>query len=317
MPLGERELVRWLQQRSGVPEWPVVVGIGDDMAIVEVGGDRRDTGAAVLLTSDMLLDGVHFDTAVHNWEKIGRKAIACSLSDCAAMGVRPVAATVSVAWPEQSDTDKLRNLFEGMWEIAGRFDCALVGGDTTSWRAPLAIDVAMIAAPYPDQPAVRRDRARIGDTLYVTGPLGGSRLGRHLTFTPRVREARSIAASLGPHLHAMLDLSDGLSIDLHRLCEASGVGADLVEELLEGVISVDARRASAEDGVAAFDHALNDGEDFELLLAVAGDAPRPPMMEEAFLHPIGNVTAEEGSVRIRQRDGNVRPLPPRGYTHLT
>lgn len=315
MSTGEREFVRWLQQRGGPPQWPVVVGVGDDMAVVEVGGERLDAGAAVLLTSDMLLDGVHFETGVHGWEQIGRKAIACSLSDCAAMAVRPVAATVSVAWPAGSDAEGMKRLFEGMWEIAREFDCAVVGGDTTSWRSPLAIDVAMIAAPYPDQRAVRRSGARAGDTLYVTGPLGGSRLGRHLTFTPRVREARSIAASLGPHLHAMMDLSDGLSIDLHRLCEASGVGAELIEGLLGRVVSDDARRACSQDGVPALNHALNDGEDYELLLAV-GEAPEPPTIEDVFLHPIGNVTAQ-GDLSIKQRDGSIRPVPPRGYEHLT
>ena len=285
------------------------------MAVVEVGGEQLATSAAVLLTSDMLLDGVHFEAKVHSWEQIGRKAIACGLSDCAAMAVRPVAATVSVAWPAGSDADGMKGLFEGLWEIARQFDCAIVGGDTTSWPSPLAVDVAVLAAHYQDHPPVRRSGARAGDTLYVTGPLGGSRLGRHLTFTPRVREAHSIAGSLGPDLHAMMDLSDGLSTDLHRMCEASGVGAELVEGLLEGIISDDARRASTQDDVPALDHALNDGEDFELLLAVRGDAPAPPTIEDAFLHPIGNVT--EAGVSIRKRDGCVQPVPPRGYEHLT
>jgi len=311
---GERAFVRWLQQRTAPKKWPVLVGIGDDMAVVEAGGETGDDGAAVLITSDMLLDGVHFETGVHSLEQIGRKAIACSLSDCAAMAVRPLAATISVAWPAGADQDGLKRLFEGMWRIAETFGCALVGGDTTSWPQPLAIDIAMIAAQHPGHPPIRRSGARVGDTLYVTGPLGGSRLGRHLTFVPRVREACSISQAMGPHLHAMIDLSDGLSTDLHRLCEASNIGTELIEELLEQVVHEDARRATA-DGRSVLDHVLNDGEDFELLLAVNGDAPEPPAIEDVYLHPVGVAVAE--GLSIKQRDGNHRLLLPGGYEHLT
>ena len=311
---GERELVRWLQQRTGPPQWPVLLGIGDDMAVVEVGGTATGGGATVVITSDMLMDGVHFDTRVHGLEQVGRKAIACSLSDCAAMAVKPVAATVSVAWPADGNIEDAKKLFEGAWAIAREFDCAIVGGDTTSWGHPLAVDVAMIAAEYPDQPVIPRSGARVGDTLYVTGPLGGSRLGRHMDFVPRVREARSIAAATGPHLHAMMDLSDGLSLDLHRMCEASNVGAELIEDLMARAVSDDARKASEADGVSPLQHALNDGEDFELLLAVGGDAPEPPAIEDVYLHPIGRVVAV--GVSLRRRDGTTQPVEPGGYEHL-
>jgi len=349
MPGGEREFVRWLQQRAGAPRRPVLLGIGDDMAVVEVGGDpaqansRPNAGAAVLLTSDLLLDGVHFQSEVHTWERIGRKAIACSLSDCAAMAVRPVAALVSVAWPTGSHVQNLHRLYEGMWSVADEFGCAIVGGDTTSWSHPLAIDVGMLAAPYPEHPPIRRSGARPGDTLYVTGPLGGSFLGKHLDFTPRVREAHELAVSLGADLHAMMDLSDGLAIDLHRLCESSGVSALLVEGLLEQVVSNDARRVAESNassspdspglsrpagqaGLSPMQHALNDGEDFELLLAVAGDSAQPQSLADVLLYPVGSVTvdgagATEGAgenqplISIRHRDGRTEPLPPGGYEH--
>lgn len=315
MSIGERELVRRLQQRSGAPKWPVLLGIGDDMAIVEVGGDQVDTGGAALITCDMLLDGVHFKTAEHTPEQIGRKALACSLSDCAAMAARPIAATVSVAWPRGTDLADMERLLDGMSPVAEEFGCPVVGGDTTTWPHPMAIDVAIIAGRWPEHHPVRRSGARPGDTLYVTGPLGGSLLGKHLTFVPRVREARSIAEAMSSHLHAMMDISDGLALDLHRLCEASGVGAQLIEGLLRQVVSDDARRAAELDGQPALDHALYDGEDYELLLAVGGDAPEPPTIEDIFLHPVG-VVAPEG-ITIKQRDGSLRPLPARGYDHLS
>ena len=313
---SEREFIRWLEQRTGPPQWPVVVGIGDDMAVVEIGADRPAGGAPVLLTSDMLLDGVHFRTGTDTWEQIGRKAIACSLSDCAAMAVRPVAATVSVAWPRGSNSEAMKRLFDGMWEISQAFSCSIVGGDTTSWDSPLAIDVSILAAQYQDQGVIRRSGARPGDTLYVTGSLGGSRLGRHLTFRPRVQEAEAIARELGRHLHAMMDISDGLSIDLHRMGEASNVGAELVEDLVAAVISDDARRASAEDGVPALEHALNDGEDFELLLAVDGNTPELPENAEVTLHPVGKVTEPDTGILLKNHQGQVRPLPPAGFEHL-
>ena len=313
--MGERELVRWLRQRSGPPRWPVVLGIGDDMGAVEVGGDKAAGGAGVLITSDMLLDGVHFSTEEHSLEQIGRKAIACSLSDCAAMAVRPVAATVSIAWPCDLDAERMEDLFEGMWDIARQFDCAIVGGDTTSWPQPLAVDVAMIAERYRGHRAVRRTGLRPGDTLYVTGPLGGSRIGQHMAFTPRVREAHSIATAMGGRLHGMIDISDGLAIDLHRLCEASGVGAELAESLIKRVISDDARRAAEADGKSPLDHALFDGEDFELLLAVAGDAPEPPAIDDQPLYPIGMATG--AGITLKKRDGQAEPLPAKGYDHLS
>jgi thiamine-monophosphate kinase len=231
------------------------------------------------------------------------------------MAVQPIAAAVSVAWPSATDAEGIKRLIEGMQEVAGEFNCAIVGGDTTSWDRPLAVDVAMIAGRFPDHQAVRRSGARPGDTLYVTGPLGGSLLGKHLSFTPRVREAHSIAQAMGPHLHAMMDISDGLALDLHRLCEASAVGAHLMEGLLQGAVSADAHRASQRDGRSALEHALHDGEDFELLLAVAGDAPEPPTLHDVYLHPVGVVVSE--GLFVKEAEGGLKPLPPRGYDHLS
>lgn len=303
MASRELDLVDWLTRRAAAdPRVPL--GIGDDMAVIESG-----TGT-VLLAADMLLDGVHFDARTQPLELIGRKALACSLSDCAAMAVEPLAATVSLAMPASFDLAAARRLYQGVFDLAAEFSVSIVGGDTTAWTNPLAIDVAILARPYAGVAPVRRSGARPGDTLYVTGPLGGSLLGRHLAFTPRVREARQLAATLGPRLRAMMDISDGLSLDLHRMCRASGTGALLDAALLEAVISGDARRAAAEDRRPPLDHALADGEDFELLLAVEGDAAGCPVP----LLPIGTVT-EPPAVRLRHPDGRLADLPAAGYEH--
>jgi thiamine-monophosphate kinase len=298
----ELEFVEWLRGRQRQHQ-TVRLGIGDDMAIVRVG--QQD----VLLTSDMLLDSVHFDTARQPLSKIGRKAIACGLSDCAAMAVRPIAATVSVALPSDSQMAHAQELYEGMFALAGKYDLAIVGGDTTTWSRPLAIDVAVMAIPYAGIEPVTRSGAKPGDTLYVTGPLGGSLLGRHLDFTPRVHEAQGLARRFGERLHAMMDISDGLALDLWRMCQASNVGATLDEQLLQPVISDDARLAAAQDRRTPLDHALADGEDFELLVAVEGDVSDT----KVTLHPVGEVTS--GGLFLRRLDGRIEPLEPKGYVH--
>jgi len=306
------------------------------MAALELGAGR------VLVASDMLLDGVHFDTRRHDWRAIGRKAMACNLSDCAAMAVRPVAATVSIAVPAEMTLDDVKEIFGGMFAAADEFDLAIVGGDTTSWGHPLAIDVAIQAEPYGGIEPVTRSGARPGDALFVTGPLGGSLLGRHLTFQPRVAEARVIAETLGSRLRALMDISDGLALDLWRMAQASNAGAMLDEGQLEAVTSDDARQAASADGRSVLDHVLADGEDFELLLAVvcgrsrsstcptgpavvrgrsrastcptgllavAGDVDVPGVA----LHPVGVVT--ESGLSLRRADGQVERLDPKGWVH--
>ncbi len=318
----ELELIEWLRRQGGgkahrsfkparmptrgaTGSSTIPLGIGDDMAIIDLSFGR------LLVSSDMLLDGVHFDTKRHGLSLIGRKAIACGLSDCAAMAVEPRAATVSVALPSGMSLVSAQTLLAGMRAIADEFNLALVGGDTTSWENSLAIDVAILATPYPGIEPVRRSGATTGDILFVTGQLGGSLLGRHLTFTPQVALARNIAEALGDRLHAMMDLSDGLALDLWRMCQASGTGATLEESRLEAVISPDARRAASADRRSPLDHALSDGEDFELLLAVDPEASLHGLLPP--LQAVGTVIAS--GLCIVRPDGRTCPLEPKGYAH--
>ena len=303
---GESALIRWLTDQQSPMPAHVPLGIGDDMCIVAAGAET------VLLGSDLLLDGVHFDSATHSLESVGRKALACGLSDCAAMAVQPRAATVSVALPDSFNLSHAKALYTEMRALGERFECPVTGGDTTSWSHPLAIDVTVMARPYPGLQPVLRSGAQPGDGLYVTGPLGGSLLGRHLTFEPRVHEAHRLAKNLGCALHAMLDISDGLSLDLHRLCASSNVGARLDESLLEQVVHHDAVEAARGDGRSKLDHVLGDGEDFELLLAVAGD-PRVSVAG-VRLHRVGEIVASD--LVIRRPNGRVEPLPVQGYEHF-
>jgi len=198
--------------------------------------------------------------------------------------------------------------------MADAFDCPIVGGDTTAWDQRLAIDVAMLGAAYPGLAPLRRDGAKLGDVLLVTGPLGGSLLGRHLTFTPRVREAKCVREALGDAVHAVIDISDGLSLDLHRMCEASGVGAMLEEGLLNDIIHPDARAAAQHDRRPPLHHALTDGEDFELLLAVHPQAVTKSVAGVS-LYRVGCIT--ETGLTLRRPGGEAVPLEPEGFEHLS
>lgn len=315
----ELQFIQWLRDRQA-PRAAVKLGLGDDMAALET------PAGTCLVSADMLLDGVHFDTKRHDLSRVGRKALACGLSDCAAMAVRPVAAFVSLALPDDFSLEAAKELYGGLMALADEYDVAVVGGDTNRWDAPLAIDVTVLATPFNGIDPVRRSGAKPGDALFVTGPLGGSILGRHLDFTPRVHEAKSLAESLGPNLHAMIDISDGLSLDLWRMCEASHVAALLWEEDLRAMTSDAAAQLAKDDGSPVLNHVLGDGEDFELLLAVACEAAvgQRDSRSPVSLFPIGEVL-EEGAapifdtgghrVSMRRLDGTAGPVRPTGYIH--
>ncbi|RMG40799.1 MAG: thiamine-monophosphate kinase [Planctomycetota bacterium] len=202
-------------------------------------------------------------------------------------------------------------MFDAVARTCDRFCTALVGGDTTVWPFPLAIATTAIGEPGPHG-VVGRGGARPGDQIFVTGALGGSRFGHHLTFVPRIGEALDLAAYV--ELHAMCDISDGLAIDLHHIAEESGVGAVIEAE----AIPVRPEAARHADGRSALDHALSDGEDFELLFCVS---PRDAERLEAFrpcltpLTRIGEITADR-RVLLRHPDGRLEPLPKLGWHHV-
>jgi thiamine-monophosphate kinase len=216
-PLREFEFIRWIRGHAATDE-RVLLGIGDDAAAV------ANRGPATLVTTDMLVDGVHFDLGEHAPRDVGWKALACSVSDIAAMGGRPSAAVVSAAAPSTFKTPQARELVEGILECGEAFDVRLVGGDLTGTEGPLAISVTLLGETG-DLPAVTRGGAQVGDALLVTGQLGGSRRGRHLRFRPRHPEGWLLNQQFRPH--AMIDISDGLAADLHHILEESGAGAEV------------------------------------------------------------------------------------------
>jgi len=310
--MRENDFLQWIRQESK-PHAAVPLGVGDDMALVRV----RDAGA-VLLKIDQCLDQVHFDLRKHSAAQAGRKAVNRCLSDCAAMACVPAAIMISVALPREgpgSGEVFAKELFLACRDAAAVFDCPLVGGDTSIWDQRLAITVAALGTLPEGAREIRRGGAKPGDTLFVSGQLGGAIRGRHLSFAPRIALAQKLAAAAGPGLHAMMDLSDGLAQDLPRLCAASGVGAQVYTAHLP--IHPDAEALAQQDGIPAGLHALADGEDYELLFALDPEAtPNIVNLTPTPLTAIGTVTAD-GKLSLMDSAGNQHPWPNVGWEHHT
>lgn len=301
---SEDEITAWFARQSKLSASAFPIGIGDDMA--QIGWSDK----SVLVTTDMLLDGVHFELQKTPLKQIGYKAMAVSLSDCAAMATIPVAAVVSVALPEGFGEEELKQLHSGITLAGDKFGCELVGGDITSWKEkqPLAISVAMLSKPGSSKP-VKRSGARAGDIICVTGSLGGAIHGKHLKFEPRVKEALEITQKAV--INSMIDISDGLSSDLNRICRQSNVGAVVNAEQIP--IS-DVAKESGEP----LNSALNYGEDFELLFTLSKDECEKLLEQWGGPLPItqiGTIT-DTKKVQIKMPDGRLSSLQAKGYNHL-
>jgi thiamine-monophosphate kinase len=308
---SEFALIDWIRRREDTRPagaW-ARLGIGDDCAILSIGEPCE-----ILVTTDMLMDGRHFRLERDGPDSVGYKAMGVNLSDIAAMAGIPRAAVVSVALPRNNAVKLAQGLHSGMSALAERFGVDLVGGDTNAWDGPLVINVTVLGQATA-RGAVRRSGARPGDIILVTGPLGGSlESGRHLRPEPRIAEALALHEAVP--IHAMIDLSDGLSSDLTHILEESGdLGAILDAAAIP--IHADALAMSHRDDRPALDHALHDGEDFELCLTVArDDADRllaaPPAALR--LHYVGEIVDAPG-LRLRTEEG-IRPLQPSGFDHF-
>ncbi len=306
--MGEFSFIQWIRKKQKRRK-DIALGIGDDCAIVNVSADK-----VCLITTDMLVDRTHFDLKKCTLRDVGRKAIACNISDIAAMGCQATAAVVSLCFPDHFPEKSARELYEGIWSIADKYRIEIIGGDTISGHSPLCINVAMLGRDEGLKP-IRRSGAKIGDVILVTGTLGGSILGKHLHFEPRLQEGLTLNKNFT--IHAMIDISDGLTADLNHILEESHVGAILYEDQIP--ISKAAVTMSRKTGKTPLDHALSDGEDYELLIVVSRGQAKKIMESNLFpkrmISCIGEIVHGHG-IWMKYRKGNIRRIKPQGYEHL-
>ncbi len=304
---AERELTARLAKLFDGTGQGVLLGIGDDAAVVR-------TGPRTVLACDPVVEGVHFQKGTP-LGLVGRKAVNRNLSDLAAMGAEPDYLLVSVLLPTGIGARRRLGLFEGIRAAAKAGSCRVVGGDVAHSPGPLVVTVSAVGKA-PARPLTRRG-LRPGHRLHVTGSLGGAAAGHHLRFRPRLLEGQWLAGQRG--VSAAIDVSDGLLLDLWTMLEASGqpgreLGAvlDAAAVPIRPAVSAQAGRS----GRTRLHHALTDGEDHELLFGVKARsrlAAGGPLTKRAR-RPIGQVTARPG-LFVRDRRGELVRWPVEGFEH--
>lgn len=277
----------------------VIVGIGDDTAVLRQSGSKY-----LLLTTDMLAQGVHFKKGAPAFG-IGHKALACNISDIAAMGGTPTFVVVSIGLPKNTSQSFVDELYKGINALARRFDVAIVGGDTIASKQ-FVINVALLGEVKKND-LVLRCGAKAGDLIFVTGPLGRAwKTNKHLSFTPRIKESRFLVERFKPN--AMIDLSDGLAGDLGHILKQSSAGAVLFETGIP-----------LNDG-AQLNDALYDGEDFELLFTLSPVKAKALLNWQEtkrrwFFYPIGEITKSAG-LKLLRSNRQSEQLKIKGFTHF-
>ena len=280
------------------------IAIGDDAAVV------ANRSAQSVLCVDPVVEGIHFEPGT-DLRLVGRKAVNRNLADLAAMGAVPDYLLVSLLLPRRLAERDLERLLRGLRDAATRGGCFVVGGDVSAIAGPLVVTVTAVG--HLEGRALLRSGASPGDAIHVTGPLGGSLGGKHLTFRPPLAEGRWLARATTP-VTAMMDVSDGLLLDLWTLLHASSVaGAEIDAGAVP--IAAAARRRAKGDRQRALAAALSDGEDHELLFTVAAGRllPRGGPLTMRARRPIGRVIDEPGLWLVR--DGSRCPLKPLGHEH--
>ena len=332
---SEFGLIRWLKAKAARPDRQVYKGIGDDTAILKTSASEW-----MLITTDLLAEGIHFDPVLSSFEDIGYRAAIANLSDIAAMGGIPRFMLVAIAIPPTCSMEQIQRLYRGMRQATGPYLVSLVGGDTSASQRGLFLSITLTGVVKPGQ-ALLRSGARAGDLIYVTGTLGDSHAGLDL-LTKRARASRPImrpaharwlvarhhrpsarvaeARWLVKHglASAAIDVSDGLSGDLHHLCEESGVGAEIVEASLP--LSRACGAYAAAHHLDARQIALEGGEDYELLFTVPlSKQPRFNRLAATTTFHftcIGSITPKRSGLRMWTDDGVTKVLPITSYEHF-
>ena len=299
----EADFITWLQEQSETQS-EVFGDFTDDAAIINADGP-------LVVTTDAITEDVDFILNEVTPEEIGVKAVMVNASDIAAMGAYPTELLVNLVIPSHWSLTSVKSLYAGIQRAAMQCNCKIAGGDFNTWDGGLVVTVTMHGYCKHNSP-ILRSTAKPGDFVCVSGPLGGSILGHHLSFEPRIGLLDELSQFV--QLSSAIDISDGLSSDLHRLCKASNVGAIIESQKLP--ISEAARCLADRDGHSPIDHALNDGEDFELLFTINPhdfrSHPLPKELERSLL-VIGDIT-EEKALLICNGNSKV-PLESLGFMH--
>ena len=304
----EAELIASLRRR--ISAHPLLeTPVGDDAAVLRTEGISR-----TVVTVDLLTDRVDFHLDQVDPRRVGHKALAVNLSDLAAMAARPLAGVIAVVLPKENGLELAERIYDGIFPLAERYSLAIAGGDTNSWDGPLAISITLLGAVTEHGPLLRSG-AKPGDRILVTGRFGGSILGRHLDVEPRVDEALLLNERY--QLHAGIDVSDGLSIDLARLARESGVGVELDLDrvpIADAAVQLSSQRA---DGVTPLEHALSDGEDFELILTATPEEARKMIEQQPLEVPLTDIGQIIEGSKFWQTDRHFgrQELVPRGWLH--
>jgi len=293
--LGEFGLIRRIAKQIKT-DYSVIKGSGDDCAVLEFDKNRYQ-----LFTCDLLVEGVDF-TGKEDPYFIGRKALAVSISDIASCQGLPRYCLVSLGLPRNTSVRFIDKLTKGILNTAKEYNINIVGGDI-SRAAKLIIDVSMLGLVEKKYLSLRSG-AKIGDIIFVSGELGGSISGKHLRFIPRLKEARFLARNY--KVSSMIDISDGLTLDLSHILEQSGVGAVIYEELIP--VSKEAR---------TFSDALYMGEDFELLFTLSlKEAKKILEKKSSIFKPIGEIVDKKFGLRLIDKRNKEKVIKPSGFRHF-
>ena len=333
--VGEFGLIDRMAQMLGAPDDDdLLVGIEDDAAVYRAG-----EGRVHILTTDALIESVHFDRMFTPMQNLGAKAVSVNVSDVVAMNGRPRYATVAIGVPNNFTVEAVEKLYEGMRQACEAYDLTIIGGDTTAARH-LTLSVTVVGEAK-ETDIVERRGAQPGDVLCVTGDLGGAYAGLKVllaqhkamreegeSFTPDLDPHRYvIERQLSPHArldvvadwaergvmpHALIDISDGLASEVHHICDRSDCGALLQSAAIP--IDLETRAVADQFAEEVDTYALYGGEDYELVFALP-EEELEKLDPESFA-VVGECTPADDGVQIRMPEGDVMPLAKAGFSHF-
>ncbi|MTB51681.1 thiamine-phosphate kinase [Lewinella sp. W8] len=334
--LGEFGLIDHLTKDFGHRQLTTLLGVGDDAAIIDTGGPEQ-----LVVSTDMLVEGIHFDFAYTPLKHLGYKAVAVNVSDICAMNARPQQITVSIALSNRFSVEALEELYAGVRLACEFYGVDLVGGDTTSSTRGLIISVTAIGRA-PAGRITRRSGAKPGDLVCITGHLGGAYLGLQLlerekqVFLSNPEMQPKLDGETAPLLErilkpeartdmidlfakndivptAMIDISDGLASEILHICKASGVGAIIEEGNVP--IAQEAQLQALEFNLDPITVALSGGEDYELLFTIdPGEVEKVRFLPDLFI--AGEITEASEGVQLHTTGGNIHPITAQGWNHF-